>query len=202
MSLSSSRPENCCSAIPRATGRGIPKAAPDEGERWIDAAVREAREECGRRLEPAALLELGRFAYRPDKDLALYAVLSERFATACCVCSSFFTDLGMATSGPRWMAFAGTPFADVTRHCARRMAEVLTTTISLPEVCTRRGTGASVLPHELAGSRTGRRCAADVVGRSPKRTALPSRAPVEDLRCSDRPTEPCVQGKPRNDRYR
>ena len=43
-------------------------------------------------LDPAALRELGRFEYRPDKDLVLHAVLLDRIDTSQCVCTSVFRD--------------------------------------------------------------------------------------------------------------
>src|SRR3982751_6734490 len=70
----------------------IPKGAAGPGETSAQAALREAREECGLDLDPAALVDLGGFSYRPDKDLRLHAALIERVDPAQCVCSTFFTD--------------------------------------------------------------------------------------------------------------
>ena len=53
----------------------IPKGGSEAGETPLQTAIRETAEECGLRFEPAQLLELGRFAYRPAKDLHLYAAL-------------------------------------------------------------------------------------------------------------------------------
>lgn len=114
----------------------IPKGLADDGEDGVAAAVREAREECGVELEPGTLLPLGRFAYRPDKDLELHAALSERIDPARCVCSSTFVDR-FGRLRPEMDAFRWTPFADVGAYCARNMALVLTTRLSLPAVLER-----------------------------------------------------------------
>src|SRR5207245_5292990 len=51
----------------------IPKGLGEPGEAPRDTAVRETFEETCLRVEPERLLELGRFAYRPAKDLHLFA---------------------------------------------------------------------------------------------------------------------------------
>src|SRR5690606_26492784 len=56
----------------------IPKGRREPGESEQDAAIRETFEETGLRFEPQALLELGRFRYRPGKDLHLFATRIER----------------------------------------------------------------------------------------------------------------------------
>ena len=58
----------------------IPKGSAEPGEAPLAAALRETREECGIDFAGRALTDLGRMAYRPRKDLHLYAVLTERFA--------------------------------------------------------------------------------------------------------------------------
>jgi 8-oxo-dGTP pyrophosphatase MutT (NUDIX family) len=109
----------------------IPKgmAEPDEGS--AAAAAREAREECGLVLDPAALRELGRFEYRPDKDLVLHAVLLDRIDTSQCVCTSVFRDR-WGRLRPEMDDFRWTPFDQVPDRCAKNMALVLTRRLSLP----------------------------------------------------------------------
>ena len=61
----------------RATGTArwdLPKGIADPGEAPRAAAVREAWEEAGLRLDAAPLHELGEFAYLPGKRLHLYAL--------------------------------------------------------------------------------------------------------------------------------
>jgi 8-oxo-dGTP pyrophosphatase MutT (NUDIX family) len=111
----------------------IPKGMADPGETSAQAALREAREECGLDLDPRALRDLGRFTYRPDKDLWLHAALVERVDPAQCVCSTFFTDR-WGRLRPEMDAFRWVRFEDVATHCARNMALVLTAKLSLTEV--------------------------------------------------------------------
>ena len=106
-------------------------AAPDEDS--AVAAAREAFEECGLVLDPAALRELGRFEYRPDKDLLLYAVLLDRIDTSQCVCTSVFRDR-WGRLRPEMDDFRWTPFDEVQDRCAKNMALVLTRRLSLPAV--------------------------------------------------------------------
>jgi 8-oxo-dGTP pyrophosphatase MutT (NUDIX family) len=120
----------------------IPKGLADAGESSIAAAVREAHEECGLVLDPEDLWTVGTFPYRRDKDLSLHAVLSERVDPAQCVCTSMFEDR-FGRSRPEMDAFRWTPFDEVGERCAKSMAAVLTTRVSLP----------AVLEHLLARAR-------------------------------------------------
>jgi putative (di)nucleoside polyphosphate hydrolase len=123
----------------RATGTfrwDIPKGGSDAGETPLQTAIRETAEECGLRFAPPQLLELGRFAYRPTKDLHLYATLVDGVEVADCRCSSHFTDL-WGRRRPEMDAFEWTAFERVPRRCARRMAALLTQTLSLPHLMQR-----------------------------------------------------------------
>jgi len=72
-------------------------------------------------------------AYRPGKDLHLFAAWSERLDLGGCHCSSQFTD-----RRGRWVpevdAFECTPFERISQRCAKNMAKVLTDKLSLEEV--------------------------------------------------------------------
>ena len=114
----------------------IPKGIAEPGETSAQAALREAREECGLDLDPLVLRDLGRFTYRPDKDLWLHAALIERVDPARCVCSTFFTDR-RGRLRPEMDAFRWVPFDDVASHCARNMTTVLTARLSLRDVLER-----------------------------------------------------------------
>jgi len=114
----------------------IPKGMADPGETSVQAALREAREECGLELDPPALQDLGRFTYRPDKDLWLHAALIDRIDPEQCVCSTRFTDR-WGRSRPEMDAFRWVRFEDVPAHCAKNMTLVLTTKLSLREVLER-----------------------------------------------------------------
>ena len=123
----------------RATGTfrwDIPKGGSDAGETPLQTAMRETAEECGLHFTPPQLLELGRFAYRPAKDLHLYAALVDGVDAADCRCSSHFTDV-WGRQRPEMDAFEWTAFERVPRRCARRMAELLTRTLSLPPLLQR-----------------------------------------------------------------
>lgn len=111
----------------------IPKGGTDPGESPLDTALRETAEETGLRFEAAALHELGRQRYRPDKELHLFAVLSERFDPSTCRCHSRFVD-AWGRSRPEMDGFEWTPFARVHRRVGRHMATLLTQTLSLPGV--------------------------------------------------------------------
>ncbi len=123
----------------RATGTlrwDIPKGGGDPGETPLQTALRETAEECGLRFAPDELLELGRFAYRPGKDLHLYAALRDGVDASACRCRSHFTDL-WGRVRPEMDAFEWTAFERVPRRCARRMAALLTHTLSLPQLLLR-----------------------------------------------------------------
>jgi 8-oxo-dGTP pyrophosphatase MutT (NUDIX family) len=120
----------------RATGTfrwDIPKGGAHPGETPLQTALRETAEECGLQFAPAELLELGRHAYRPEKDLHLFATLVDGVDAASCHCRSHFTD-GWGRQRPEMDAFEWTAFARVPRRCSRRMAALLTQTLSLPQL--------------------------------------------------------------------
>ena len=111
----------------------IPKGQAEPGETALASALRETREECGQDLTGRHLLDLGRMAYRPRKDLHLFALLSERFDPASCHCDSHYAD-HWGRDKPEMDCFEWTPFERVHRRCARHMVEVLTDRLSLPSV--------------------------------------------------------------------
>lgn len=114
----------------------IPKGAAAEGEGSAQAALRETREECGLLLDSDDLTDLGRFTYRPQKELSLHAVLVERFDARRCICSSFFHDR-RGRLLPEMDGFRWTAFVDVPQRCAKSMATVLTQGLSLAELLAR-----------------------------------------------------------------
>ena len=114
----------------------IPKGGDDPGETEMQTAIRETAEETGLRFDPAQLLDLGRFAYRPTKDLHLFATLIERVDPSQCHCASRFRDV-WGRMRPEMDAFEWTRFERVPQRCARNMTRVLTRTISLPALLQR-----------------------------------------------------------------
>jgi len=114
----------------------IPKGRREPGEREIETAIRETFEETGLRFAPGLLLELGRFRYRPGKDLHLFAARSERFDPARCSCSTRFRN-ARGRLVPEMDGYAWVSFDDVPRRCAKNMTTLLTRSLSLRDVSAR-----------------------------------------------------------------
>jgi putative (di)nucleoside polyphosphate hydrolase len=114
----------------------IPKGGGEAGETPLQTALRETAEECGLRFNPSDLLELGRFGYRPSKDLHLFAALVDGVDASACHCSSHFTDV-WGRRRPEMDGFEWTAFDRLRRRCARRMGELLTQTLSMPQLLLR-----------------------------------------------------------------
>ncbi len=114
----------------------IPKGLRDGTETEQQAALREAEEECGLQLQAGALIELGRYRYRPAKDLHLFATLHARTDIAQLHCRSVFTDR-WGRQRPEADAFAWVPLAELPLHCAPSLAEVLTRQVDLPALLQR-----------------------------------------------------------------
>ncbi len=114
----------------------IPKGQPDEGEAPIDAALRELHEETGIALVPRRVKDLGRFAYRRDKDLHLFAVRVEdgEVDLACCVCTSMFPSRKDGTPIPEMDAFRWVAPVDVGRYASGSLTRLFTTALSLAEL--------------------------------------------------------------------
>lgn len=116
----------------------IPKGGAEPGEAPLAAAVRETAEETGITLEPARLLDLGLFAYRPEKDLHLFMapVRAAEVELAACRCTSLFTDR-RGRSVPEVDAFRWAALDGVARLCTPRMAGVIARAAG-PFVCRER----------------------------------------------------------------
>jgi putative (di)nucleoside polyphosphate hydrolase len=114
----------------------IPKGHGEDGESQVETALRETAEEAGLVFVPDDLLELGRFAYRPSKDLWLFAALTERFDTTRCRCRTQYADR-FGRMRPEMDGFAWTPFATVAERCAQSLARLFGATLSLPDTLAR-----------------------------------------------------------------
>jgi 8-oxo-dGTP pyrophosphatase MutT (NUDIX family) len=114
----------------------IPKGQPDEGEAPIDAALRELREETGIALAPRRLRDLGRFAYRRDKDLHLFAARVEdgEVDLARCICTSMFPSRRDGRPIPEMDAFRWVEPIDVGRYASGSLTRLFTTALSLAEL--------------------------------------------------------------------
>jgi 8-oxo-dGTP pyrophosphatase MutT (NUDIX family) len=121
------------------TGRShwdLPKGGAAEDESPLLAALRETREETGLVLDAVQILDLGRLAYRPRKDLHLFAARLPRVDPALLHCESRFDDPRGARL-PEMDGFAWVPFAQVAAHCTPRLAAVLCGHLQLREVLAR-----------------------------------------------------------------
>ncbi|WP_321794470.1 NUDIX hydrolase [Caballeronia sp. J97] len=111
----------------------VPKGAADPGESPREAALRELVEETGIVLPAARLRDLGRFVYRRDKDLHLFAVrVSEsEVKLENCVCESYFPRYSDGTMIPEMDAYRWVSPADVDQFASRSLARLFQTTLSL-----------------------------------------------------------------------
>ena len=103
----------------------LPKGGIDVGESPLDAALRETREECGLRLDPAALLDLGRFRYTSKKDLHLFALLMPRIELKLLRCESHYVDHHSGRPLPEMDGFGWFSFDRTNALCTPKMAAVL-----------------------------------------------------------------------------
>ncbi|AET89674.1 NUDIX hydrolase [Burkholderia sp. SFA1] len=114
----------------------VPKGAADPGESPREAALRELVEETGIVLAPERLKDLGRFVYRRDKDLHLFAVRvsAEEVRLENCICESYFPRYSDGTMIPEMDAYRWVSPADVDRYASRSLARLFQTTLSLAEL--------------------------------------------------------------------
>jgi len=117
----------------------LPKGGRHDGESPLQAALRETREETGLRLDAAALLELGRFDYRPKKDLHLFALRMPRFDVAQLHCESHFAQLGTGRRLPEMDGYGWFGFERIAELCTGKMSAVLHGRIDLPRLMRRLG---------------------------------------------------------------
>ncbi|CAL8473446.1 NUDIX hydrolase [Caballeronia novacaledonica] len=114
----------------------VPKGAADPGESPREAALRELVEETGIVLPAGRLKDLGRFVYRRDKDLHLFAVRvgEDEVQIENCVCESYFPRYSDGTMIPEMDAYRWVSPADVDTFASRSLARLFQTTLSLVEL--------------------------------------------------------------------
>ncbi|CDY73666.1 NTP pyrophosphohydrolases including oxidative damage repair enzymes [Caballeronia glathei] len=114
----------------------VPKGQADPGESPLDAALRELVEETGIVLPASRLKDLGRFLYRRDKDLHLFAVrvAEDEVQLENCVCESYFPRYRDGTMIPEMDAYRWVSHADVDKFASRSLARLFQTTLSLAEL--------------------------------------------------------------------
>ncbi|MCU0965199.1 MAG: NUDIX domain-containing protein [Burkholderiaceae bacterium] len=112
----------------------LPKGGAHEYESPLQAALRETREETGLDLVAEALRELGRFDYRPKKDLHLFAALMPRLDVAQLRCESQFSQYGTGQRLPEMDGYDWVGFERVGERCTPKMAAVLCGRLDLRRV--------------------------------------------------------------------
>ncbi|TPQ39654.1 NUDIX hydrolase [Burkholderia ubonensis] len=114
----------------------IPKGQGEPGETPADAALRELREETGVELAAARLVDLGRFAYRHDKDLHLFAVqvADDEIDPACCTCTSLFPSRRDGSPIPEMDAYRWTAPDEIDAYASRSLARLFHTALPLADL--------------------------------------------------------------------
>lgn len=122
--------------LAHATSTGhwdIPKGQGDPGETEAQSALREMVEETGIAIDASRLVDLGRFAYRRDKDLHLFAAraLTAELDLSQCRCVSLFPRRHDGVMIPEMDAWKWVAPADVDQYASRSLARLFATTLSL-----------------------------------------------------------------------
>ena len=114
----------------------IPKGAPDPGENDRDAALRETREETGLVLDSHALIELGRFPYRRDKELHLFAtrLRPAEVALDTLTCTSMFNSYHTGRLIPEMDAYRWTTADEVPQYASQSLTRLFAQTLTLASI--------------------------------------------------------------------
>ena len=107
----------------------IPKGMQDAGEAPLAAAMRELQEEAGIGFEAQRFIDLGSFAYRPDKRLHLFLVRvdEELGDLSQLVCTSFFPHPKSGKPTPETDGFRWAGREELGALCWPRMGQLLLT---------------------------------------------------------------------------
>jgi 8-oxo-dGTP pyrophosphatase MutT (NUDIX family) len=115
--------------IGHATGQphwDIPKGMLEGMEQPRDAAARELHEETGIELPPQDLLDLGRYAYRPEKDLHLFVYCGSHLPPLNKMTCSTFVTLPNRAPFPEMDRYQYIPFTEKQQYLAFNMNRVIT----------------------------------------------------------------------------
>ena len=129
----------------------LPKGGIDPGETPLEAAVRETREESGVKLDPDALLDLGRFHYTNGKNLHLFATCMPRFDLKDLRCETRYLDRWSGRQLPEMDGYGWFGFERIGQLCTPKMAQVLTVRIELDAVLARLRDGRGAVRLAAAG---------------------------------------------------
>lgn len=111
----------------------LPKGGIDPGEKPIDAAVREFKEEFNVTCDPNILVDLGQMAYSSNKNLHLF-VCSMPVDITKCVCNSTFEMYGRTIYEMDDFIWLPLTVQDITSYCSKSMAKLLISLISENEI--------------------------------------------------------------------
>ena len=125
--------------LAHATGTNhwdIPKGQGEDGETHAQAALREMVEETGLAPDASRLVDLGRFVYRHDKDLYLFAAraANDELDLSRCTCTSFFPRHGDGMMIPEMDAYRWAAAREVDQYASRSLARLFQTTLSLADL--------------------------------------------------------------------
>lgn len=111
----------------------IPKGRQDEGETFLETALRELREETGLcNCDPLFLKQIGKIDYIKDKkDLFLYKweVLETSLDLASMICTSTFTNK-WGKVVPEFDDFKLVEISELNKFCTKNMSKVLETLLT------------------------------------------------------------------------
>lgn len=116
----------------------IPKGAAEPGESCRDTALRETREETGLVLDGHMLIELGRFPYRRDKELHLFATRLRRaeIALRTLTCTSMFHSYRTGKLIPEMDAYRWASADEVPQYASQSLTRLLAQALTLASVDT------------------------------------------------------------------
>lgn len=125
--------------LAHATGTNhwdIPKGQGEPGETEVASARREMVEETGIDVNAERLIDLGRFVYRRDKDLHLFAAraLDGELDLSRCVCVSLFPRHYDGVMIPEMDAWRWVAPGEVGDYASRSLARLFQTTLLLAEL--------------------------------------------------------------------
>ncbi|OCS47181.1 NUDIX hydrolase [Ralstonia pickettii] len=114
----------------------IPKGAPEPSEDHRDTALRETREETGLVLDSHALIELGRFPYRRDKELHLFAARLRRADVALdrLTCTSMFHSYHTGRLIPEMDAYRWATAEEVPTYASQSLTRLFAQTLTLASI--------------------------------------------------------------------